>query len=231
IAVAFSATGATVNPAAAVTDAQGRASTVVTLGATAGAAVITATVAGIPAATASVTIGPAAVLPVVTAVVNGASFQSTVAPGSWISVYIDQTAATLSTAAAVPLPTVLGGYRILVNSTAIPLLAVYPLQPGTQMNAQLPYEIPVGTAQVSVEANGAASAQFPFAVQAGAPGIFVFGDNRVVAQNVQPDGSLILNTATAPVPAGDYIIAYLTGPGELDNPVPTGNIARGTTLS
>jgi uncharacterized protein (TIGR03437 family) len=231
IDVAFSATGATVNPASAATDAQGRASTLVTLGATAGTAVITATVAGIPAATANVTIGVATAAPVVKAIVNGASFLSTVAPGSWITVYIDQTAPVISAAAAVPLPAILGGYRILVNGAPIPLLNVYPLQPGTQMNAQLPYEIPVGSAQVAVEANGIASSPFLFAVQAGAPGIFVFGDNRAVAQNVQPDGSLILNTATAPVPAGDYIIAYLTGQGALDNPVPTGNIASGTKLS
>ena len=231
IAVTFSATGATVNPASAATDAQGRAATTVTLGATPGTAVITATVAGIPAVTANVTIGAVTVLPVVKAIVNGASFLSTIAPGSWISVYIDQTAAAISSAGAVPLPTVLGGYRILVNGAAIPLLAVYPLPSGTQMNAQLPYEIPVGSAQVSVEASGIASAQFQFPVQAGAPGIFVFGDNRAVAQNVQPDGSLIVNTATAPVPAGDYIIAYLTGQGALDNPVQTGNIAGGTKLS
>ena len=231
IAVTFSATGATVNPASAATDAQGRASTTVTLGAPVGTAVITATVAGIPVATANVSISAAAVLPVVKAIVNGASFLSTVAPGSWITVYIDQTAPVISTAAAVPLPTVLGGYRILVNGAPIPLLAVYPRQPGTQMNAQLPYEIPVGSAQVSVEANGIASAQFPFPVQAGAPGIFVFGDNRAVVQNVQPDGSLIVNTAAAPVPAGDYIIAYLTGQGALDNPIPSGDIAGGTTLS
>ena len=231
IAVTFSATSATVNPASAITDAQGRASTTVTLGATVGTAAITATVAGIPVATANVAIGAVTPLPVVKAIVNGASFQSTIAPGSWITVYIDQTAATNTTASVVPLPTTLGGYRILVNGAPIPMYLVYSLQPGTQLNAQLPYEIPVGTAQVVVEANGVASAQFPFAVQAGAPGIFVFGDNRAVAQNVQPDGSLIVNTVDVPVPAGDYIIAYLTGQGALDNPVPSGNIKTGATLS
>ncbi len=231
VSVAFSATNATVNPASAATDAQGRASTTVTLGSTVGTAVITATVAGIPAATANVAIGAAVQLPVVTAIVNGASFQSTVAPGSWITVYIDQTAAAISAASAVPLPTTLGGYRILVNGAPIPMLNVYPGQPGTQMNAQLPYEIPVGSARVVVEANGVASAPLAFTVQAGAPGIFVFGNNRAVAQNVQPDASLILNTDTVPVPAGDYIIAYLTGQGALDNPITSGDIAKGSALS
>jgi uncharacterized protein (TIGR03437 family) len=231
VSVAFSATNATVNPASATTDAQGRASTTVTLGSAVGTAVITATVAGIPAATANVAIGAAAQLPVVKAIVNGASFLSTVAPGSWITVYIDQTAAANASASAVPLPTNLGGYRILVNGSPIPMLLVYALTPGTQINAQLPYEVPAGSAQVVVEANGVASAPFAFTVQAAAPGIFVFGDNRAVVQNVQPDASLIVNTATTPVPAGDYIVAYLTGQGALDNPITSGDIAKGPALS
>ena len=231
IAVTFSATGATVNPASGTTDAQGRASTTVTLGATVGTAVITATVAGIPVATANVAIGAVTPLPVVKAIVNGASFLPPIAPGSWITVFIDQTSATNATASTVPLPNTLGGYRILVNGAPIPMYLVFALTPGTQLNAQLPYEIPVGTAQVVVEANGVASAQFPFTVQASAPGIFVFGDNRAVVQNLQPDFSLIVNTASTPVPAGDYIIAYLTGQGALDNPVPSGNVASGSPLS
>ncbi len=231
ITVTFSATNATVNPASAVTDATGRASTTVTLGTTVGSASVSATVAGIPVATANIAIAAVVPVPVVKAIVNGASFQTTLAPGSWITVFIDQTAAAISNAAAVPLPTTLGGYRILVNGAPIPMLAVYPLGPGTQMNAQLPYEIPVGTAQVVVEANGIASLPLPFPVQASAPGIFVYGSNRAVVQNVQPDNSLILNTDTAPVPAGDYIIAYLTGQGALDNPIPSGNIAGGSALS
>ncbi len=231
IVVSFSATNGTVNPVSATTDAQGRASTALTLGTTLGTAVVTAAVSGIPAGTANVTIGSAVTPPVVTAIVNGASFLSTIAPGSWITVFINQTAAANATASSVPLPVTLGGYRILVNGTPIPLLANYALTPGTQMNAQMPYEIPVGPAQVIVEANGVASAPFSFSVQASAPGIFVFGDNRAVAQNVQPDGSLVVNMATVPVPAGDYIIAYLTGQGALDNPVPTGNIAAGPALS
>jgi Bacterial Ig-like domain (group 1). len=52
VTVTFSAAGATVNPASAVTDAQGRASTSVTLGSAGGTATITASVAGIPAGTA-----------------------------------------------------------------------------------------------------------------------------------------------------------------------------------
>jgi uncharacterized protein (TIGR03437 family) len=232
VAVSFSATGATVNPSSAMTDAQGHASTVVTLGATAGSGSVTATVTGLPPVTASLAIGATATGPVVKGVVNGASFQPSISPGSWITVYIDQTVPAAATAYQAPLPVTLAGFRILVNGTAIPLYAVAPLSPsGTQLNAQLPYETVVGTAQLAVELGGQQSAAFPITVQTVAPGIFLFGDNRAVVQNVAPDGSLTVNTADNPVPAGDYIIAYLTGQGPLDNPVATGGLASGSPLS
>ncbi len=232
VSVAFSATNATVNPATATTNAQGRASTTVTLGAIAGTGSVSATVAGIPAATAALTINvPAPAGPVVKAVVNGASYLNTISPGSWISVYLDVTASALTQASGT-LPTSLGGFRVLAAGRAMPLLAIIPLSPsGTQINAQLPYETPAGNTQIVVEQNGAASAAFAATVQTSAPGVFIFGDNRAVAQNIAPNGTVSLNTADNPVPAGDYIILYLTGQGPLDNPVPTGGAASGSPLS
>jgi uncharacterized protein (TIGR03437 family) len=232
VTVNFTATNATVNPASGTTNAQGRASTTVTLGATAGTGSVTATVAGIPAATASLTINAVAPSgPVVKAVVNGASYLNALAPGSWISVYLDVTASALAQASGT-LPTTLGGFRVLAGGRAMPLLAIIPLSPsGTQINAQLPYETAPGNTTITVEQNGAVSAAFAATVQASAPGIFLFGDNRAVAQNINPDGTVTLNTAQTPVPAGDYIILYLTGQGPLDNPVATGGVASGSPLS
>src|SRR5262249_19764130 len=60
-----------------------------------------------------------------------------------------------------------------------------------------------------------------------APGIFQFGANRAVVQN--EDYSV--NTADNPAKTGSYVIAYLTGAGEVDNPVPTGMPASATILS
>jgi uncharacterized protein (TIGR03437 family) len=232
VTVAFAATNATVSPASATTNAQGRASTAVTLGATAGAGSVTATVAGIPAATASLTINAAAPTgPVVKAVVNGASYLNALAPGSWISIYLDVTASALAQASGT-LPTSLGGFRVLAAGRAMPLLAIIPLSPsGTQINAQLPYEIAPGNTTITVEQNNATSVAFAATVQPSAPGIFLFGDNRAVAQNINPDGTVTLNTADTPVHAGDYIILYLTGQGPLDNPVATGAVASASPLS
>ena len=229
--VSFSATGATVSPATATTDAQGRASTTVTLGATVGSGSVTATVAGIPVASAPLTISAASQGPSISALVNGASFLPNLAPGSWITVYVNVTARANATASVVPLPTSLGGFRILVNGTPIPMYLVFALSSGTQLNAQLPYEVAPGSAQVVVEQDGVASAAFPITVQPSAPGIFVFGNNRAVVQNVGPDGSVTVNTADNPIPAGDIIIAYFTGQGALNNPVPTGGVAGSSALS
>ena len=231
VEVAFTATNATVNPASARTAANGRAQTTVTLGAAGGSGSVTATVAGIPTATAALTINAASTGPVVRAAVNGASFTDSLAPGSWMTVYTDVTADALVQAGTLPLPTTLGGFRVLVNGRATPIVAVVPLSPGTQINAQLPSELTPGTAQVVVERNGTASAAFPITVQATAPGIFVFGANRAVVQNIHPDNSVSVNTADNPIPAGGFIIAYLTGQGPLDNPLATGALAGASPLS
>jgi uncharacterized protein (TIGR03437 family) len=234
VQVTFTATNATVSPASAFTNAQGRASTTVTLGATVGAGSVTGAVVGATSGTATLTINAPVVTPVgpvVRAVVNGASYLNAVSPGSWISVYLDVTASALLQASGT-LPSTLGGFRVLVGGRAMPLLAIIPLTPsGTQINAQLPYEIAPGATQVTVEQNGVLSATFALTVQPAAPGIFIFGDNRAVAQNILPNGAVVLNTPDTPVPAGDYIILYLTGQGPLDNPVATGAAASGSPLS
>ena len=179
VAVTFAATNATVNPATATTDVQGRASTVVTLGAAVGIGTVSATVAGLPVATTNLTINAAVPLPIVRALVNGASFTPDVSPGSWITLFIENSVTATEQASAVPLPRTLGGVRILVNGTAIPLYLVSP----QQMNAQLPYEAAPGAAQAIVEINGRASSQFAFTIKQAAPGVFVFGSNRAVVQN------------------------------------------------
>jgi len=130
-------------------------------------------------------------------------------------------------AGSIPLPTNLGGTKVRVNNILSPLIVVL----ATQINAQLPYEIVVGSASVTVELNGVVSAPFTFGVQAAAPGIFVYGENRAVAQNVAADGSVTLNTPSNPVIPGNPMVIYLTGEGMLDNPVATGAAAVNDPLS
>lgn len=223
--VAFAGTNATVAPASAATDANGRATTRATLG-SAGTASVTATVAGLAPARADITIVSGAEFPTITAIVNGASFRTQLSAGSWMTLAGSNLAPAVAQAAEVPLPTTLGGVRVRVNNVFAPLTYVSP----TQINAQLPYEIPAGQASVIVEVNGASHSAL-FQVIGAAPGIFVYGNNRAVAQNVDAAGGVTLNTADNPIVAGGIVLVYFTGQGRLDNAVPTGGVASASPLS
>jgi uncharacterized protein (TIGR03437 family) len=227
VTVTFTATNATVNPATATTGNTGTASTTITLGATAGTASITASVTGLAPITTTVAVTAAPAGPVVTAVVNGASFLPVLAPGSWITIAGTALTTARVDAGSVPLPTALGSLHVKVNGVNIPLLVGL----STQINAQLPYEIKPGNATLTVDVNGVTSPATPIIVQPTAPGVFVFGSNRAVAQNVSDDGSLTVNTSTNPIVPGKSMIVYLTGQGALNNPVTTGDIASGSPLS
>jgi uncharacterized protein (TIGR03437 family) len=226
VTVTFTATNATLDSASVTTNAQGRASVNVTLG-TVGTASVLATVAALPPISYSITVNPAVTGPAISAIVNGASFLAPIAPGSWITLGGSNFAPARADAAAVPLSTVLGGVRVRVNNNPVPLLFVI----GNQINAQLPYETSVGTASVTIEQNGVVSSPFSLKVQAVAPGIFLYGNNRAVAQNVADDGTVSLNTTDNPALPGKLILVYFTGQGALDNPIPTGDVAGTKALS
>ncbi|HEY4359799.1 MAG TPA: SBBP repeat-containing protein [Bryobacteraceae bacterium] len=221
VTVAFSATNGTANPASAVSDVNGQASTNVTLGASGTAAKITATAGGLTPAVLSISVLPAGPVPTITGVLNGGSFLAKNSPGEWISFFGTNFTTGQFQSDKVPLGTALGGATVKVNGAPIPLYLVYP----GQINAILPYETPLGNATVTVENGGIVSQSFTFPVQATAPGIFLYGNNRAIVQNFAPDGTVTLNTSANPVPAGDVVIAYLTGQGALDHPVTSGDIA------
>ncbi len=230
VAVSFSANGATVSPASATTDTQGRATTTATLGATAGPARVTAAVAGLTAVNLDLTVTAVPISPTgptVTAVVNGATFLAPIAPGSWLTIGGTAMAAARVDATSLPLPLQLGTVKVRVNGRQIPMLVAL----ATQINTQLPYDTPLGTATLTVESEGVVSAPFSFTVQATAPGIFQFGVDRAVAQNVADDGSLSVNTADNPIQPGKSLVVYFTGQGALDNPVETGAAAGASPLS
>jgi len=95
--------------------------------------------------------------------VDGAGFSLPPAPGGIFSIFGNNLAGALEQAAAIPLPTQLGGVTVTVNGAAAPL---YFVSPG-QINAQLPYDAVPGPATLRI---GAASANFT--ITAAAPAIF-----------------------------------------------------------
>lgn len=164
-------------------------------------------------------------LPAISGVTNAASYSAnSLSPGAVATIFGSNLVneSNSSSFSNLPLPKMLGGASVTVNGAAVPLFYASP----TQINLQIPYETQVGTASVIVKAYSS-SESFSVPIAAASPGIFTFGTNRAVAQN--PDGSL--NDSNNGVAAGAYIVAYLTGIGPLDNPVPDGAAAPDSPLS
>jgi uncharacterized protein (TIGR03437 family) len=157
---------------------------------------------------------PPPVTPAISAVVNGASFAAgSLAPGAAITISGTNLATAVAHFTSAP-PLTLEGTSVSINGQNIPLFYVS----ATQINAQLPFEIPLGAATVKVTVNGATSAALSITVSAAAPGIFLVGANRAAATN--PDASL--NGSSNPAAAGSIVTVYFTGAGPLDHAVATG---------
>jgi len=169
-------------------------------------------------------------------VLNGASFATgqPITVGSLVSIFGSNLASALAQADSIPLSTNLGGVTVqwANGSTAVnaPLVFVA----GTQVNAQVPWElVPPGATQtvsVTVTANGATSPPAQVTVGPFSPGIFTAGPPTfyAIAQNV--DGTLVQaagsipGLTTHPAKAGDTIVIYATGLGPVDNTPADGGI-------
>jgi len=139
-------------------------------------------------------------------VTNGASFQQAAAPGMIMSVFgTNLTNSTTPQAAkSVPLPLTLGGVTATVNGVPAPF---YYASAG-QLNIQLPYETPVGTAILNVNNNGQVAA-YSFDVSDSAPGIFVGSGNALVP--------------SATGHRGQAMVMFITGEGDVAPFLPTGD--------
>jgi uncharacterized protein (TIGR03437 family) len=134
-------------------------------------------------------------------IVNAASLTSDIAPGGIVSMF----------------GAGLAGSSVTVNGEAAAVLAALPFQ----VNAQIPADIPVGTATVTI-ASGNGSASAPVAISAVAPEIFTLSPNQ--AAIVNQDNSL--NTGSNPAARGAFLVIYGTGFGAVGssgglNPVKT----------
>ncbi len=172
-------------------------------------------------------------LPVVSqgGVVNGASFAANapIAPGSLFSVFGSGLANGPAPASAAPLPTILGGSSLLIGGVQAPLT----FAAGGQINAVVPYETAVNTTQQVIVASGSSySTPQPVTVAAAAPGVFVQGaTSQGLVFKVDASGAQTLADASNPVHAGDAVVIYCTGLGQVSPAVPTGNAAPQQPLS
>ena len=157
---------------------------------------------------------PSAKPPVISAITNGASYKQAYAPGMIVTIFGSQLAPTAQSASTTPFPTQLAGVTVSIAGFPAPLLYVSP----SQLNAQIPYETPVGTSVVLTVTNNGQSASVSFTATAAAPGIFV-------------------NANGAPVPSttgsrsqGHTLTLYITGFGAVTPAMADGAVpASGTT--
>ncbi len=145
---------------------------------------------------------------------NAASFGQSYAPGAIVALFGQNLASGTPDLPNSPLPTTLGGTTVTFNGIAAPLYYVSP----TQINVQVPYEIPANSsAIIKVNANGqSATSQVP--VVSSGPGIFGDGNRTVVPY--QTTGR------------GQTVFLFATGDGLFNTPsVTTGSVPVGGTIS
>ncbi len=148
----------------------------------------------------SATVNVTVVGPKVDGIGSAASGRVVGAPGMIASMYGTQLGTSTASAAAIPLPTSLGGAAITVNGVPAPLFFVSP----TQINFQIPYGTANGSAAVAITSDGQ-TVTTPMTIAFAAPGLFT------QSGTVVPDKS---------AKRGQMITLYITGEGA-SKPLPT----------
>lgn len=161
-------------------------------------------------------------------VLNAASFQPGITPGSLATAFASgiTNSVEIVSAQSVPLPRELAGVRLLINGSPAPILAVANVNGQEQVNFQAPFEISgANSVRVAVSYQGATSPEIEVPVTAQHPGIFVSdGLGLVVHQR-----GFALMTAENPLDRGESVFFYATGLGPVSNTPETG--AGGPTTS
>jgi uncharacterized protein (TIGR03437 family) len=144
-------------------------------------------------------------------VVNGAGVTpvAAVAPGSVVSIFGSNLASTTIAGALSPMVQTLAGVTARIGEQMLPLYFVSP----TQINFQLPPDLPAGAQTATISSQGQPDVQVAFQVIADAPGIFASSVSNGVTFGLltHADGSQV--TSTAPAQAGETLTLFGTGFG------------------
>jgi uncharacterized protein (TIGR03437 family) len=153
-----------------------------------------------------------------------------VTPGSIASIYGTGLALTPQPAAAVPLPKSLGGAVLTVGNA----LAAFFYASPNQLNVQIPWETPLGSATATSTVGNSSSTTTVNVVQY-APGIYTTaqtgsGQGIIVGPTngiAAPTGAF---PGSQPVKVGDFVTIYCTGLGPVANQPATGAVATASPL-
>ena len=163
-------------------------------------------------------------------IVHAASFETGVpiAPGSLITIYGYKLADREGSAPGIPLPSSLNGTEVTLGNRPLPLL----FTSDGQLNAQVPYDVPVDTQhQILVKRGDAIAVPETLNVAAAQPGIFTTAQNGSgQGAIVKQDGISLAEPAT-PANRGEVVIIYCSGLGPVNPPVVAGRPSPSSPLS
>jgi uncharacterized protein (TIGR03437 family) len=226
IPVTFTASGpGSVGTGSVTTDAQGRASTTVRAGTTAGTLSIVA-VAGSFSVTFNLTVLPPGPSLTASSFASAGSGAAGVTPGGLVTITGRGLAPDLrGTATANPLigpaPTTLAGLTVSFNGTAAPILSVTNVQGSESAIVQAPFELRPGTASVRVEAGGTPVTIENVPVLANQPAILetVVGGRRFGVV-LKSNGTYV--STTNPAAPREVLRLYATALGQVSPAAVTG---------
>ncbi len=168
-------------------------------------------------------------------ILNNANFarNDSLGVGTIAAVFGEFLAGSLASAPGAPLPTTLGGVRVLVNGTAAPL---YFVSPG-QINFQVPLEATGGDAIVQIERDGRVGNRASVNIVSQAGRILVWPGLRY-GIIVNSDGTLPLPASvrlgtfqSKPARPGDVLVIYAIGFGQTNPPVASGTASPTSPLA
>ena len=167
---------------------------------------------------------------------DNAGFGTTLAPGAMIAIFgADLTPTLFQDAAAIPIPTDMGGISVKIGNRYAPLFFMTPGIPNVQPSqivTMVPWEITGSTAQVTVVTGpNAAGNTVTISLSPTAPGIFTAnssGSGQGIIQNgtdpgyAAPVGAFPFPAPSHPAKPGDTVVIWASGLGPVTPSIPTG---------
>ena len=162
-------------------------------------------------------------------IVNSANFApitNSVAPGEFVTLFVNNPSSVTLQAQSLPLQTNLGGVQVTVNGRAAPIYFVSP----TQISLIVPYATTESFATFQVSSNGTLSNQVTVYTTPTAPGIYTLTQNGVgPAAVLHADFSRV--TQDNPATVGETLQLFVTGLGAVTPAVADGAAAGSSPLS
>lgn len=134
-------------------------------------------------------------------------------------------------ASGAPWPTTLGGATVFINDKPVPLYYVSP----TQINFQVPFDIPPGDAVLRVDRDGQRGNSVSVTISGSAPKLLIATNAAGNAVTSTPQLTLSNNVVSGgpstPVHPGDAIVIYALGLGQTSPALTTGQAAPSSPLA